>query len=83
MKFALLVIMCSAMEKVCLPPVHLPELYEDAYSCYIAGYKKANDKIVEIGREDINEHLIYVKFNCYEVEANKTAVQNQQFKKKI
>jgi hypothetical protein len=31
------------------------------------GYIKSHDKILEIGRSEINTHGIYVKFDCSEV----------------
>ena len=47
-----------------MPPFKHPVLFNDGYDCMIAGYKESIDKIVEIGREDINQHQIYIKFGC-------------------
>jgi hypothetical protein len=30
----------------------------------VAGYEKARDKTIEIGREEVNKHQIYIKFDC-------------------
>jgi hypothetical protein len=83
MKFTLVVIMCSAMQSFCLPPVNIEQIYDDAYSCYTDGYQKSYNKIVEIGKEEVNKHRIFIKFNCYEVEINETSIPSQQFQKKV
>ena len=41
-------------------------LYDDVYSCMIAGYKESSSKIIEIGPDDVNEYEIYIKFYCRE-----------------
>ena len=33
----------------------------------VDGYTKSHDKIVEIGPNDVNQHRIYIKFECNEV----------------
>ena len=48
--------------------------YNDAYDCMIAGYKKSSEKILELGREDVNEYNIYIKFGCTPTPAKATAV---------
>ena len=55
----------------CLPPVKLDILYNDVYDCMLDGYTKSHDKIIEIGREEINKNKIFVKFGCYEDFSNK------------
>ena len=37
------------------------------YECMLDGYIKSHDKILEIGRSEINTHGIYVKFDCSQV----------------
>ena len=32
----------------------------------IEGYKESEKKMAEIGREDVNAHDIYIKFECHE-----------------
>ena len=34
--------------------------------------QKLYDKIVEIGRDDVNKYNIYIKFGCNEDHSNKT-----------
>ena len=33
----------------------------------IDGYQKSGEKIIEIGPDDVNEHKIYIKFECNEI----------------
>ena len=63
-KWVLVLVMCSLESGTCMPPFKHPVLFNDGYDCMIAGYKESIDKIVEIGREDINQHQIYIKFGC-------------------
>ena len=76
MKFLLTVVMCSVLngETKCLPPHTFDTYYNDAYDCMIAGYKKSSEKILELGREDVNEYNIYIKIGCTPTPAKATAV---------
>ena len=58
MKFALAFLLCSYVAETCLPP-HVYEIEFDNESL---------QKIQEIGETDVNEHRMYIKFGCYEVE---------------
>ena len=40
-------------------------------------FKFTNDKIVELGRDDVNKYNIYIKFGCYEDQSNKTSISSQ------
>ena len=73
MKFVLTMLICSASAQgtTCLPPHTFDILYKDGYDCMLAGYTKSHEKIIEIGREEINKHKIFVKFGCYEDFSNK------------
>ena len=64
MKFALALIICSYVGNTCLPPYVYPTEFEDQYDCFVEGYKQSMIKIEEIGREDVNEHEIYIRFVC-------------------
>ena len=55
------------MANTCIEPHTFPEAYEDVYTCLLDGYKKSIIKTEEIGREDINTHGIYIKFDCKEI----------------
>ena len=73
MNFILTMFICAntAQGIQCLPPVKFDILYKDGYDCMLDGYTKSHDKIIEIGREEINKNKIFVKFGCYEDFSNK------------
>ena len=64
MKFALALILCSYTVGSCLPPFIYPTKFNDLYDCFMEGYKQSIIKMEEIGKEDINEHEIYIRFIC-------------------
>ena len=78
MKFILTLLMCSIVDgkTTCLPPFQSEVEYVDAYECMLDGYNASYNKIVELGREDVNQYKIYIKFGCHENQSNKTAVSN-------
>ena len=48
MKYILSMILCSGVATSCLEPIPLEDrLYDDVYSCMIAGYKESSSKIIE------------------------------------
>ena len=67
-------IICAFVEgkTTCMLPLVVNENYADSYSCMLDGYTKAYDKIVEIGKDDVNKFNIYIKFGCNEDHFNKT-----------
>ena len=73
-------IMCSAVANQCMPPFQIDKVYNDGYDCMVDGYKIALDKTEEIGREDINESKIYIKFGCNEDQSNKATVSSKHIK---
>ena len=66
-------IICAFVEgkTKCMPPLTLNQTYKDGYTCMLDGYTKSYDKIVEIGREEVNKYNIYIKFGCSENISNK------------
>ena len=66
MNFVLNLIICSALSNSCLPPYRYPNLFDDGYSCMIAGNYKSIEKLEEIGNEDVNKNKIFIKFLCTE-----------------
>ena len=74
MKFILTFLMCSVIDgkTTCLQPFQSEVEYVDAYECMLDGYNESYNKIVELGREDVNKYNIYIKFGCYEDNSNKT-----------
>ena len=67
-KTALYMIICSVVAGECMAPVQMDEYYDDMYSCLNAGHQESIDKAKEIGKDDINQHGIYMKFICLEKE---------------
>ena len=74
----LTLIMCSFVEgkTTCLPPFQYEVEYKDAYECMLDGYNESYNKIVELGREDVNKYNIYIKFGCNENQSNKTSISS-------
>ena len=64
MKIALFLIICSSVAGTCIPPFVHDKIYDNYYDCLIDGYQMSLEKIVEIGKADINENGIYIKFEC-------------------
>ena len=63
-KWALVLVICSFESNTCIPPFNYPIQFNDAYDCMMTGYQESINKTIEIGREDINKHNIYIKFSC-------------------
>ena len=67
MEFILTMIMCSGSVNTCLPPFTMPQTYHTIYECMVDGYATSQQKMIEIGPNDVNEHKIYINFDCNEV----------------
>ena len=66
MKVILILYMCSFNTGACLPPYEFPIQYNDMYECLNAGYTESLKKSKEIGRKDVNQNGIYIRFMCKE-----------------
>ena len=66
MKITLILFICSYTAGTCLPPHPWPEKFNDMYDCFNAGYVQSMNKLEEIGRKDVNEHEIFIRFACAE-----------------
>ena len=64
MKYGLYMLMCSLVAGECMTPHQMPTMYDDMYSCLNAGYEESLKKSKEIGRKDVNQHQIYLRFIC-------------------
>ena len=64
MKFILALVICSQVQQTCLPPFQWPETFDSQYDCLMFGYKESMNKMEQIGRKEINEHGMFVKFYC-------------------
>ena len=73
MEYVLTRIMCAFVEgkTTCMPPFRIEATYKDGYDCMLDGYTKSYDKILELGRDDVNKYNIYIKFGCRENISNK------------
>ncbi len=82
MKYLLTMVICSIIDGKtnCIPPIPIDEIYNDSYECMLSGYTKSYDKIVELGRDDVNKYNIYIKFGCYEDKSYKTTVSSKHIK---
>ena len=47
-----------------MAPYAYPKQFNDQYDCFIEGYNQSILKVEEIGRKEINEHEIYIRFIC-------------------
>jgi hypothetical protein len=63
-KIILTLIMCSYSTGQCLPPYQYPNEFNDMYDCMMTGYLESIKKTEEFGRDQINQHGIYIKFGC-------------------
>ncbi len=64
MKFLCSLIICSSVMGECMPPYPWPDVFNTKYDCLVFGYQESIKKTEEIGRADVNEHGIYIKFIC-------------------
>ena len=64
MKYSLYMIICSLLAGECMEPFKTKGTYDSMYACLNAGYEESLRKSKEIGKKDVNEHQIYIKFIC-------------------
>ena len=64
--------MCSYVGSSCLPGLQWPNKFDDMYDCMNAGYQESQNKMKEIGREDVNKHEIFIRFACIEQDSADT-----------
>ena len=85
MEYVLTMIICAYVEgkTTCMPPHKFDDIYVDGYSCMLDGYTKSFDKIVELGRDDVNKFNIYIKFGCNENIADKTTTTSKPIESEI
>ena len=66
MKIILTLYLCSTVAGTCLDGFEWPETYNDMYDCMMTGYSTSIDKMIEIGRTEVNEYDMFIKFTCIE-----------------
>jgi hypothetical protein len=64
MKILLILYICSFTSGTCLPPYEWPIHYNDMYDCMQAGYKESHKKMEMLGRAEVNQHQVYIRFTC-------------------
>ena len=67
MKVILSILLCSYVAETCLPPYIYPVEFEDDYTCLMTGYEQSKIKLEQIGEKDVNEHRMYIAFNCVKI----------------
>ena len=72
MKVALILYICSYAAGTCLPGHQWSGTFNDMYDCMQTGYKESLSKMEEIGRQEVNEHEIFIRFACVEQESAHT-----------
>ena len=64
MKFLLSLIICSSVAGQCMPPYEWPERFNTQYDCLMFGYQESIVKMEELGKKDVNEYGMFIKFYC-------------------
>jgi len=64
MKIILVLYLCSYTAGSCLPGYQVPETFNDMFDCMNAGYSESIKKMEKIGREEVNEHEVFIRFAC-------------------
>ena len=64
MKILLTLVLCSQIQQTCLQPYPWPERFDTQYDCLMFGYEESLKKMKEIGKEEVNQHGIYIRFTC-------------------
>ena len=65
-EFILVLFLCSSVHKTCLPPYQYYQPFKTPYECMVTGYEESAKKMKEIGREEVNNTKLYIKFDCLE-----------------
>ena len=72
MKIILILYLCSYTSGSCLPGYQVSETFNDLYDCMSTGYEESMKKMEEVGREDVNEHEVFIRFACVKEEETST-----------
>ena len=55
----------------CLSPYQFPTEFNNMYECLNTGYSEALKKSKEIGKKEVNENEIFIRFVCKKYTAEK------------
>ena len=47
-----------------MPPVKMPGFHKSMYDCLHTGYVESKKKLEGIGKTDVNQYQMYLKFIC-------------------
>ena len=47
-----------------MPPYEWPETFNTQYDCLMFGYQESMIKMEELGKKDVNEYSMFIKFYC-------------------
>jgi hypothetical protein len=47
-----------------MPPYQWPETFNTQYDCLMFGYQESIVKMEELGKKDVNEYGMFIKFYC-------------------
>ena len=64
MKILLTLLICSQVAGTCMEPYEWPTRFNTQYDCLMFGYEESLKKMKEIGRTDVNQYNMFVKFYC-------------------
>ena len=64
MKILLSLLICSQVMGTCIEPYQWPDRFNTQYDCLMFGYEEAAKKMKEIGRAEVNQYNMYIKFYC-------------------
>ena len=64
MKYTLYMIICSLVAGECMPPIAYTDLFKDQYDCLQFGYEESQKRLADIGRPDVNQFGMFIKFTC-------------------
>ena len=64
MKILMSLIICSSVAGECMPPYPWPDTFRTQYDCLMFGYEESAKKMREIGRTEVNQYNMYIKFYC-------------------
>jgi len=72
MKIILILYMCSYVGGSCMPGHQWPDKFDDMYGCMQTGYSESIKKMEQVGRKDVNEHEIFIRFACIKEKETET-----------
>jgi len=64
MKILLSLLICSQVASTCIEPYQWPDRFDTQYDCLMFGYEESAKKMREIGRAEVNQYNMYIKFYC-------------------